>query len=166
MYSQKWNCTASFPSPTFMYLWAISLLFPGSICLLVCRKMDRQILGIYKSLTDTWMWKLGDRHYNSVLAVSFLGIHKSEPDIYIGFSMTLHMQCVASRWILMSDRGWFGHYREISLQKLPGDRRTVRLKGSDAKEVTWCKGQGVYGDTILFLIGLNLIRKADRMYWW
>jgi hypothetical protein len=26
-------------------------------------------------------------------AVSFLGIHKSEPDIYIGFSPALHLQC-------------------------------------------------------------------------
>ncbi len=34
-------------------------------------------------------------HYNSVLeiTVSFLGIHKGEPDIYIGFSLALHLQC-------------------------------------------------------------------------
>ncbi len=34
-------------------------------------------------------------HYNSVLeiTVSFLGIHKWEPDIYIGFSPVLHLQC-------------------------------------------------------------------------
>jgi hypothetical protein len=33
-------------------------------------------------------------HYNSVLeiTVSFLGIHKWEPDIYIGFSQALHLQ--------------------------------------------------------------------------
>jgi hypothetical protein len=37
----------------------------------------------------------GTEHYNSVLeiTVSFLGIHKWEPDIYIGFSPALHMQC-------------------------------------------------------------------------
>jgi hypothetical protein len=37
------------------------------------------------------VWELG----NSVLEipVSFLGIHKWEPDIYIGFSPVLHMQC-------------------------------------------------------------------------
>ncbi len=29
-----------------------------------------------------------------------------------------------------------------------------------------CKGWPVFGDNQLFLIGLNLIRKADRMYWW
>jgi len=27
-------------------------------------------------------------------AVSFLGIHKSEPDFYIGFSSALHLQCI------------------------------------------------------------------------
>jgi hypothetical protein len=34
-------------------------------------------------------------HYNCVLEiiVSFLGIHKWEPDIYIGFSLALHLQC-------------------------------------------------------------------------
>ena len=33
--------------------------------------------------------------YNSVLeiTVSFPGIHKWEPDIYIGFSPALHLQC-------------------------------------------------------------------------
>jgi hypothetical protein len=38
-------------------------------------------------------WK--PEHYNSVLeiTVSFLGIHKQEPDIYIGFSSALHLQC-------------------------------------------------------------------------
>jgi hypothetical protein len=34
-------------------------------------------------------------HYNSVLeiTISFLGIQKWEPDIYIGFSPALHLQC-------------------------------------------------------------------------
>jgi hypothetical protein len=30
-------------------------------------------------------------------AVSFLGIHKSEPDIYIGFSPALHLQCAGGK---------------------------------------------------------------------
>jgi hypothetical protein len=33
---------------------------------------------------------------NEGRAVSFLGIHKSEPDIYIGFSPALHLQCTMS----------------------------------------------------------------------
>jgi hypothetical protein len=28
------------------------------------------------------------------LHVSFLGIHKWEPDLYIGFSLALHLQCL------------------------------------------------------------------------
>jgi hypothetical protein len=37
-------------------------------------------------------WEM--EYYNSVLEipVSFLGIHKWEPDIYIGFSTALHLQ--------------------------------------------------------------------------
>ncbi len=37
----------------------------------------------------------GRQHKKSVLeiTVSFLGIHKWEPDIYIGFSPALHLQC-------------------------------------------------------------------------
>ncbi len=46
---------------TFMYLWAIySYIFSGSVCL-CCSKISRLILGMYKSLTDTWTWKLGGR---------------------------------------------------------------------------------------------------------
>jgi hypothetical protein len=43
-----------------MYLSAI-YIFSGSVCLFGCSKMGKPILGIYKSVTDTWMWKLGDR---------------------------------------------------------------------------------------------------------
>jgi hypothetical protein len=60
MYSQKWNCVALFPIPTSMHLWAIYIL-PESVCIFGCSKIDRPVLGLYKSLTDTWMWKLRDR---------------------------------------------------------------------------------------------------------
>jgi hypothetical protein len=44
-------------------------------------------------------------HYNSVLeiTVSFLGIHKWEPDIYIEFSPALHLQWEASSHIVSDD---------------------------------------------------------------
>ncbi len=74
MYSQKWNCsfqnriiTFCFPVPkipTLIYLWEM-YIFPGSVCLFCCREICGPILGIYKSLTDTWMWKLGLRLRNS-----------------------------------------------------------------------------------------------------
>ncbi len=59
-YSQKWNCAASVPVPKFMFLWAI-YIFPWSVCLFCCRKIGGPIVGIYKSLTETMMWKLGLR---------------------------------------------------------------------------------------------------------
>ncbi len=40
-------------------------------------------------------WNRETEHNNSVLeiTVAFLGIHQREPDIYIGFSPALHLQC-------------------------------------------------------------------------
>ncbi len=52
------------PIPTLIYLWEI-YIFPGSVCLFCCRQKCGLILGIYKSLTDTWMRKLGLRPRNS-----------------------------------------------------------------------------------------------------
>ncbi len=52
------------PVPTLIYLWEI-YIFPGLVCLFCCREKCGSILGIYKSLTDTQMWKLGLRLWNS-----------------------------------------------------------------------------------------------------
>ncbi len=52
------------PVPTLIYLWE-SYIFPGLVCLFCCRKICGPILGIDKSLTDTWMRKLGRRPCNS-----------------------------------------------------------------------------------------------------
>jgi hypothetical protein len=38
--------------------WAI-YIFPRSVCLFCCRKIGGLIMGIYKSLTGRWKWKLG-----------------------------------------------------------------------------------------------------------
>ncbi len=74
--------------------------------------------------------------YNSVLetTVSFLGIHKWEQDIYIGFSPALHLQCIAGHtklwWMLKTAKhSWkspvytrtvFGQ-RLFSAQKYPSE---------------------------------------------
>ncbi len=41
IYSQKWNCVASFPISTFMYLWAVYEL-PQLVHLFCCRQIGRQ----------------------------------------------------------------------------------------------------------------------------
>jgi hypothetical protein len=62
-YSQKRNIGASVPISTFMCLWA-NYLFPRWGLPFLLEQICGPILGIYKSLTDTWMWKLGLRPRN------------------------------------------------------------------------------------------------------
>jgi hypothetical protein len=57
---QERNCAATVPIPRFMVLCAI-YIFPWLVCIFCCRKIGGPIMGIYKSLTDIWMWKLGLR---------------------------------------------------------------------------------------------------------
>ncbi len=90
MCSQKQNCAALFPVPTFMYLWEI-YIFPRSVCLVGCRKIGRLILGIYKSLTDTEFGNWDTEHYNSVLEI---GRKCMELDIFNWFSSVVHLQCI------------------------------------------------------------------------
>ncbi len=49
------------PISTFMYLWAI-YIFPLSVS-------QGLIVGIYKALTDTWMWKLGTRSHSFISGI-------------------------------------------------------------------------------------------------
>ncbi len=73
MYSQKWNCAASLflkqnynaLSPNSYTHISVRDLYISRIGLLYCSQICGPILGIYKSLTDTWMWKLGLRPRNS-----------------------------------------------------------------------------------------------------
>ena len=67
---QKWICYFQnriimfcLPVPTLIYMWEV-YKFLGLVCLFCCMEICGPILGIYKLLTDTWMWKLGLRpHY-------------------------------------------------------------------------------------------------------
>ena len=61
---QNYNVLSPSSYTHIQYLWEI-YIFPGSVSLFCCREICGPILGIYKSLTDTWMWKLGLRPRNS-----------------------------------------------------------------------------------------------------
>ncbi len=91
MNSQKRNCAASAPIPTF----------PGSVHIFGCSKMDRQRSWKYINLSQIYECRNWEtEHYDSVLeiTVSFLRIHKWEPGILIGFSPALYLQ-VSRRFI-------------------------------------------------------------------
>ncbi len=62
-------------------------IFPGSVHILSWKYIN------LSQIFEGRNWET--EHYNCVLEirVSFLRIHKSEPDIYIGFSPALHLQC-------------------------------------------------------------------------
>ena len=64
--------------------------------------------------------------------VSFLGIHRSEPDIYIGFSQALHLQCRNKGEIALSRTGtesiaWIAASFPPSSSWLPGAFSKLRI---------------------------------------
>ncbi len=63
---QRKLCAASVSISKCMCLWAI-YMFLGSVHIFSCRSIGRPIVGIYKSLTATWLWKLGERPRNPFL---------------------------------------------------------------------------------------------------
>jgi hypothetical protein len=83
-----------------MYLRVI-YIFPESFCLFGYSEISIPILGIYNLSHIHECENLETEHYNSILeitspTVSFLGIHKLEPDIYIGFLPALHLQYIGT----------------------------------------------------------------------
>ncbi len=67
----KKGISLSGPISTFMYLWAIDI-FPASVHIFSFSRVGSPIVEIYKSLTDSWMWKLGLR--NVCFEFSVLGL--------------------------------------------------------------------------------------------
>jgi hypothetical protein len=77
-------------SPNFHIHVSVTDLYIPGFHIFSCSRIGRPILEIINLSHCT------TEHYNSVLeiTVSFLEIHKWEPDIYIGFSPALHLQCI------------------------------------------------------------------------
>ncbi len=94
-YLQERNC-AAVPIPTFMFLWAI-YLFLWSVCLFCGRKIGGLNLGIYRSPTDTWMWKLGHKSFSGNMFIPIFlqcGLHRNK------FSnMWSEKTCTGYNWI-------------------------------------------------------------------
>ncbi len=85
MYSVSGNYAASVPISTFMFV--SDLYIPRIRPHISCSKIGISILGIYKSLTDTWMWKLGLWPRNSFsgnICFKFFGIGSLQCDLCFG----------------------------------------------------------------------------------
>jgi hypothetical protein len=101
MYSQKWNCAASFLRSTFVSLWAICI-FPRSVHLFCCIKICGPIVGIYKSLTDTWLWTLGTRTHSFISGNIFSNFDK----MYSVFAVQSKRRNALLSKILTLKNGW------------------------------------------------------------
>ncbi len=73
------------------------------------------------------------QQHSSEITVSFLGIHKWEPDIYIGFSPALHLQC---RWL---DEYSLIKSNELKLENAGGEDHQVGGRPQDSGQDVWCK---------------------------
>jgi hypothetical protein len=61
------------------------------------------------------------------ITVLFLGIHKGDPDIYIGFSMALHLQCNHEIFVagIFTQTGGINLFQIYSYRSIYIERKTV-----------------------------------------
>ncbi len=85
------------PQSQFPHSWGI-YIFPRSDCPFCCRKICGPFLGIHKSSTDTWMWKLGRRPRNSFLWEYVNGIYVAVRRVAEPFTLTISKKTYFFTW--------------------------------------------------------------------
>ncbi len=114
------NCNG-LPVPTLKYLWEI-YLFPGSVCLLCCRKIWGPILGIY-CINRSHTHKCGNWDWGS--AIPRKGIHKWDfrcCAVCVQYLWWWHNKKIAFFWPLVSYHlcrdtlGWMRLHRRGQLK--------------------------------------------------
>ncbi len=129
-------------------------VFPQSVCLvpiyLFCfRKIGGPIVGIYKSLTDTWIWKLGlrPRSFFSVkYRISYTYVFKTSPEYCRGlFNVVVVCLEEISHWY------WYFVYKlSVHWQETKDSGKTItpeakRRSQKRHKEITiWEKLQQIF----------------------
>ncbi len=108
MYSFSGNTATSAPISTFLCLWEIYIAPPRIGLHISSSRIGRPVVGIHKSLTDAWMWKLGLRP-----RYSFSGNICFEISVF----------CLCSVWIFIFDTD----HAHINMW----------LRRSNGKEKTW-----------------------------
>ncbi len=121
MYSFSGNCVATVPISTLMFSVS-DLYILRIICLFCWRKIYGPILGIYKSLTDRWMWKWD-------LAKCGWDLAKCGWDL-------------AKRgWDLAKSRMIFSQVRGYDLAKNGWDLAKLRMRSSQVVTASGCQFQ-------------------------
>ncbi len=111
MCSFSGNCPASVPISTFMCLWTIYIYISRISPHISSSSIGRSTVGMFKSLTDTWMWKLGLWPRNSFsgnICFQFFGIGslQCDPHWTVGPCSWMHRVWRAPWWGGRR-RGWW-----------------------------------------------------------
>jgi hypothetical protein len=112
-YSQKRNIGALVPISTFMCLW-VNYIFPRWGLPVLLEEICRLVLGIYRSLRDTWMWKLGLNCRCSVAEERWWGYTRRCTGSQINTGSTTSRRC--TYYSKCCGCGWFSFHKKYTVQ--------------------------------------------------